>query len=569
MLKMNRKSSPLFNFGHIFPQRSSFLVLLVSLIITAQQTHAQKKNNPDLVPGSQSYISKVWSPDNTDGTYSNPIIFADYSDPDVCKVGDDFYMTSSSFNCVPALPILHSTDLVNWTIINHAVKRFPDEYYNTVQHGNGVWAPSIRFHDRWFYIYWGDPDRGIYMVKTQNPKASWSAPVLVKKAYGNIDPCPLWDEDGKVYLVHAFANSRAGVSDILQVQELTPDGSGVTRNRKVVFNGYPENHTLEGPKFYKRNGYYYIFAPAGGVAGGWQLALRSRDPFGPYEARTVLAQGDTEINGPHQGGYVELDNGEGWFVHFQEKQPYGRIIHLQPVRWENDWPVMGEDANHDGTGEPMLTHKKPSVKVKSTTANPQESDEFEETSLGLQWQWQANPYEHWYSLTESKGNLRLKSIYTPGTNNSLWMVPNLLLQKLPAPSFSASTKMNVQNLNEGEQAGLMVMGMDYAALSVSRNSNGFHLNFGTCENAFGGKNEKTEISQSIKDPWIWMKVTMQEGGLCQFSFSENGTDYQDIGEPFQAVEGRWIGAKVGLFAHRNSETGLGGSADFDWFRIEQ
>jgi beta-xylosidase len=350
---MNEKTKGPAIVRSIFITERFFAAPLFFLMAETPQTFAQQ--NPETYGGNSKsdYVFTVWVSDNNDGTYSNQVLFADYSDPDICKAGDDFYMTSSSFNCVPALPILHSRDLVNWTIVNHAVKRFSDEYYNTIQHGNGVWASSIRFHDGWFYIYWGDPDRGIYMVKTQNPKGAWSSPALVKKAYGNIDPCALWDDDGKVYLVHAFANSRAGVSDILQVQELTPDGSGVTRNRKIVFNGYLANHTLEDPKFYMRNGYYYIFVPAGGVAAGWQLVLRSQDPFGPYEERIVLAQGDTEINGPHQGGYVELKNGEGWFVHFQEKQPYGRIVLLQPVNWKDDWPVMGIDKNMDGTGEPV------------------------------------------------------------------------------------------------------------------------------------------------------------------------------------------------------------------------
>lgn len=516
-----------------------------------------------------TYISSVWVGDNGDGTYKNPIVYADYSDPDICRVGDDFYMTSSSFNAVPALPILHSKDLVNWTIINHAVKRFPDDYYNTVQHGNGVWAPSIRFYDGWFYIYWGDPDRGIYMVKTQDPKGDWSAPVLVKKAAGNIDPCPLWDDDGKVYMVHAFANSRAGLSDVLQVQELTPDGAGVTRNRKIVFNGYKIHPTLEGPKFYKRNGYYYIFAPGGGVAQGWQVVLRSKDPFGPYEDRIVLARGNTNINGPHQGGYVELDNGEGWFVHFQEKQPYGRIVHLQPVKWVNDWPMMGtDDKDGDGTGDPVLTYKKPGVGSSYPIATPQESDDFGSEKLGLQWQWQANYFKNWYSLNDNPGKLRLFSQYTPGTSNSLWMAPNLLLQKLPAPAFTATTKLDAAHLMEGEKAGLIMMGMDYAALTVSPSGGGVEINYAVCEDAFGGKVEKTEQSAELKDADVWLRVEMEAGGKCRFSYSEDGKEYKNIGEPFQAVEGRWIGAKVGIFAHRDSETGLGGYADYDWFRVE-
>lgn len=544
------------------------LFLITFLNINPDAFSQSRKNRKQQEINKDSYVSSVWTGDNGDGTYKNPIIYADYSDPDICRVGDDFYMTSSSFNCVPALPILHSKDLVNWTLVNHAVKRFPDDYYNTVQHGNGVWAPSIRFHDDWFYIYWGDPDRGIYMVKTQDPKGDWSAPVLVKRAAGNIDACPLWDDDGKVYLVHAFANSRAGVSDVVQVQELTSDGTGVTRNRKIVFNGYQKHPTLEGPKFYKRNGYYYIFAPGGGVAEGWQVVLRSKDPFGPYEDRIVLAQGKTEINGPHQGGYVELDNGEGWFVHFQEVQPYGRIVHLQPVRWENDWPVMGTDEDGDGTGDPVLTFKKPDVGKTYPVATPRESDQFDSDKLGLQWQWQANYYDHWYSLSENPGSLRLYSQYAPETKNNIWMLPNQLLQKLPAPSFTATTKLDASQLLEGERTGLTMMGMDYASLTIAPQQGDFKLSYTVCKDAFGGKAEKTQNSQSLKSAEVWLRVTMEKGGKSQFAYSEDGENYQNIGEPFQAVEGRWIGAKVGIFAQKKNETGLNGYADYDWFRIE-
>lgn len=188
---------PLFSSGlqRIMMNKYNIGLILVSLVLLS----------------GLSVYSQVWQPDQDDGTFMNPIIWADYSDPDICKVGDDFYMTASSFNCVPALPILHSKDLVHWRLINYAVKRFPDPYFNKPQHGNGVWALSIRYHEGWFYIYRGDPDRGIYRVKSRDPYDDWSAPVLVKKAYGNIDPCPLWDDDGRVYLVHAFANSRSCV----------------------------------------------------------------------------------------------------------------------------------------------------------------------------------------------------------------------------------------------------------------------------------------------------------------------------------------------------------------------
>ncbi|MBN2610336.1 MAG: glycoside hydrolase 43 family protein [Bacteroidales bacterium] len=511
--------------------------------------------------------AQQWTPDLGNGKYKNPVIWADYSDPDVIKVGDDFYMTASSFNCVPALPVLHSTDLVNWELINHAVKRFPDSYFDIVQHGNGVWAPSLRFHDGWFYIYWGDPDRGVFMVRTQDPKGEWSQPVLVKKAYGNIDVCPLWDDDGKVYMVHAFANSRAGASNIVHINELNSDGSSILQKRMVIINGYPNHNTLEGPKYYKRNGYYYIFAPAGGVATGYQVVFRSKDIWGPYEERIVLTQGNTKINGPHQGGWVELDNGENWFIHFQELQPYGRITHLQPVKWIDDWPVMGSDEDKNGTGEPVLEYQKPKVNKPSEIKIPQTTDEFDNDKLSLTWQWQANYFDHWYSLDKKKGSLRLYAQYNPNSH-SLWMVPNMLLQKFPAPVFSATTKINVTNLKNGEKAGLIIMGLDYASLLLSPSKNGYELSFATCKKADTGADEKVQAKVQTGEEEIYLKVNVDQSGKCRFAYSKNGKDFEFIGETFQAREGKWIGAKVGLLAISGQETGLKGFADFEWFRIE-
>ncbi len=355
-------------------------VLVLSLIVWPCASAAQ--TSP--AAGAGGAVSKVWVADNGDGTYKNPVLHADYSDPDAVRVGDDYYMTSSSFNAAPGLPILHSKDLVNWRLVGHVFRQQPPyEVFRKTQHGGGVWAPSIRHHNGEFYIYYPDPDRGIYVVKAKDAAGPWSEPLLVKEARGWIDPCPLWDEDGNAYLVSATAASRSGIKSILVVSRMSADGTKLLDDPVIVFDGHEKHPTVEGPKFYKRNGYYYIFAPAGGVEQGWQLVLRSKNVYGPYEEKIVLAQGKTKINGPHQGAWVETQTGESWFLHFQDKGPYGRIVHLQPVRWVNDWPVMGADADGDGTGEPVLKFKKPNVGKSYPTQTPPESDEFDSTRLGL------------------------------------------------------------------------------------------------------------------------------------------------------------------------------------------
>ena len=389
--------------------------------------------------------SAVWQPDQGDGTYRNPILHADYSDPDVVRVGDDYWMISSSFSHVPGLPVLHSRDLVNWTLVTHALPRLvPEENFRVPQPGKGVWAPTIRHHAGKFWIYYPDPDSGIYLLTATDACGPWSAPVLVKGGKGLIDPCPLWDEDGKFFLIHGWAKSRAGICNILTLLRLSTDGTRVEEDFGIVINGdhvdSPGFRTLEGPKLYRRNGWYYIFAPAGGVAEGWQSVFRAKQITGPYEHRIVLEQGTTPINGPHQGALVDTPAGEWWFFHFQDKAAYGRIVHLQPVCWENDWPLVGTAvANGAVKGEPVLVHQKPELPPQPL-AVPAMSDEFDAPVLGLQWQWQANPQAAWYSLTAAPGALRLFGQLR--SDNNLYQAPHLLLQKFPAPRFCATAVMH-------------------------------------------------------------------------------------------------------------------------------
>ncbi|MDE3182072.1 MAG: glycoside hydrolase 43 family protein [Bacteroidota bacterium] len=515
-------------------------------------------------------VSKVWVPDNGNGTYKNPIINADYSDPDAIRVGNDFYLVSSSFEDIPGLPILHSKDLVNWTIIGHALMRQPPyDHFSKPQHGDGVWAPAIRFHKGEFYIYYPDPDFGIYLVKAKNPAGPWSDPVLVYPGKGLIDPCPLWDNDGNVYLVHAFAGSRVGIKSIIVVNKLNAEGNKVIDAGKIVYDGHEKDPTIEGPKFYKRNGYYYIFAPAGGVSTGWQLVLRSKNVYGPYERKVVMHQGSTNINGPHQGAWVTTQMGENWFLHFQDKGPYGRLVHLQPMHWKNNWPVIGIDKNGDGTGEPVMVYKKPDVGKTYPITTPQESDEFNENRLGLQWQWMANPESTWYYMNATNGTLRLYSQKIPDSANNLWDVPNVLLQKFPAEEFMITTKMNFHPNEklENEKAGLTIMGMSYADLALKKIKGKLYLVFGVCENAEKGSKENEKVITEVKEGNIYLRVKVMKDAKCQFSFSFDGTEFKNMDETFMAREGRWIGAKVGLFCTRESQTNDSGYADFDWFRI--
>jgi beta-xylosidase len=333
-----------------------------------------------------------WVADLGDGRYRNPVLHADYSDPDAIRVGDTYFMTSSSFNSTPGLPLLTSKDMVNWQLVGHALPNLvPAERFATARHGEGVWAPCLRFHDGKFWIFYPDPDLGIFVVTAERFDGPWTAPTLLLPGNGIIDPTPLWDEDGRAYLLHGWAKSRAGFNNRLTLRAMAPDATRLldTQGRTLIdgdrIAGYK---TLEGPKFYKANGYYYVFAPAGGVEEGWQAVFRSRSLDGPFEVRTVLDQGNSPVNGPHQGAWVRAQDGRDWFLHFQDRKAYGRVVHLQPMRWADGWPLIGEDGPRPGTGQPVMTHAKPVAGAPLSA--PPTSDEFDGPALGLQWQWNAN-----------------------------------------------------------------------------------------------------------------------------------------------------------------------------------
>lgn len=533
-------------------------------------------------PAMAQYRSEVWVSDEGNGMYRNPVLHADYSDPDVCAVGEDYFLTVSSFNCTPGLPILHSKDLVNWKIVNYALKKVePVEYYNEARHGKGVWAPSIRFHEGMYYIYWGDPDFGIFMVKTRDPYGEWDKPVLVKAGKGMIDPCPLWDDDGRVYLAHAWAGSRAKFNSVLTVCELNKEGTAVISDPVLVFDGNDGiNHTIEGAKFYKRNGFYYLFAPAGGVVSGWQLVMRSKNVYGPYEARIVMAQGKTDINGPHQGGWVDTPAGESWFLHFQDKGAYGRVLHLNPMKWINDWPVIGVDKDGDGCGDPVSRYRKPKTDKTYPIETPVESDEFDTRKLGLQWEWHAN-YQDVFGFTTNMGYARIYGHELSPHFKNFWEVPNLLMQKFPAEEFTATAKLKVSAKDDGQLSGLIIMGWDYSWIGVEKQGEKFLLKQAVCKDAEQGNLEQVstlavlEPSRKFEaglfpnyEREIYIRVHVDKGAYCRFSYSLDGKKFTEAGTLFKARQGKWIGAKVGMFSvtPHGKERGW---VDVDWFRVEK
>ena len=508
--------------------------------------------------------------------YKNPVLFSDYSDPDLIRVGDDYWMTSSSFTCYPGLQILHSTDLVNWEIAGAAVQRLePASHFDAPAHGDGIWAPCIRYNEGTFWIFWGDPDHGIYQVHTKDPRGEWSKPHLVLEGKGMIDPSPLWDEDGRVYLVHGWAGSRAGFKSVLSVCELDKDCTRTISDQVLVFDGKKNgNNTVEGPKFYKRNGYYYIFAPSGGVKEGWQLVLRSKSVYGPYEWKTVLHQGNTDIHGPHQGGWVSDVEGNDWFMHFEDRYAWGRVCHLQPMTWlEDDWCIIGVDINGDGIGEPVSSFRKPATHVNAPLEGISAlatSTGFTGTSIPLNWQWEANPHFSWYMTNPTDGCLRLHCIKSPEGWRNLRDTPNILSQKVVGPEMSFTAKLVYRPSYESERVGLAAFGHNYSTLELDFDGQNVSLVRRECIDATKGGEEVVLCSSPLKTSSyqdgvkycsVWMRIDVDKDCNFKFFYSLDGKKFKAFGDTFKGKEGHWIGAKIAIFAISNIKKNDGGSVE--------
>lgn len=499
-----------------------------------------------------------WRPDQGDGTYRNPILHADYSDPDVIRHGADYWMTASSFHCTPGLPILHSRDLVNWTLVNHALAQVPGARYAAVQPGAGVWAPSLRFHAGRFWIFFPQPDEGIYVTTAADPRGRWEEPWLLQAAQGWIDPCPFWDEDGRAYLAHAYAFSRSGRRDRIDLRPMSPDGRQLLGDGTTVIHT-PHHPYLEGPKVHKLAGWYYILAPGGGVPTGWQVAFRSRHLTGPYEEKIVLEQGSTAINGPHQGALVDTPEGAWWFLHFQDTGPFGRIVHLQPARWQAGWPEFGFDHDGNGVGEPVALWRKPQADGPAPAAGPATTDEFEDAALGRQWQWHANHDPAWASLQDRRGWLRLAAV--PRAEFDLGRLPNFLGQKYPAREFHFATLLDFSAGQPGDLAGLAVVGGNVACgLAVQKTLEGdqWVLVSGPAWQRIG----------PVTAPRVRLGGRVCPDGSFAFYFATAEGAWARLPGSYRASEGGWLGAKVGLFASAPGAVRPAGAAHFDWFRFE-
>lgn len=404
------------------------------------------------------------------GKYTNFVLFADMSDPDVIRVGNDYFMVTSTFHLCPGLTVLHSTDLVNWEIIGHALKDISKlclKFSHTSMdgYGNCVWAPSLRYHNGKYYIHVGGPDMGLIVCETDDIYSdNWEVRrIRFPGDTGNwigdmlIDCCPLWDDDGKAYFSASEPYWAGETTDYhIYLFEMDPNGREFLDQGCVIHNG----RISEATKLYKINGYYYMLFrehPSDEVGRGAQFAARSRNPYGPFEIRKLLHSHHPEYDlEPSQGGLVEDTEGNWWFLchgmNFGSPLTYiGRPLMLLPVSWEDGWPIIGTDIDGDGIGEMTWEHEMPPRT--GNTCSFQTSDSFRGATLGMQWEWNHAPRNDLWSLTGEA--LRLYAA-RPIKNGGFYNACNTLTQRLVGEKSEYEVKLSVNGLADGQFAGLVV-----------------------------------------------------------------------------------------------------------------
>ena len=497
--------------------------------------------------------------DQLNGTYKNPVLNADYSDPDVIRVGDKFYMVASDFHFM-GMQVLESEDLVNWQVVSQVYDRFDMPGWDENRHyGGGSWAPSIRHHDGRFYVFFCTPDEGLFMATAAEAAGPWSPLHCVKAVEKWEDPCPFWDEDGQAYL----GRSQYGAGPII-IHKMSADGRQLLDDGVTVYTG----PVAEGTKIMKRDGYYYLIIPEGGVCCGWQTVLRSRSIYGPYEKRVVLEQGSTAVNGPHQGALVEAADSTWWFFHFQETHPAGRVVHMQPARWKDGWPLLGVDIDGNGIGEPVKVWQSPMSTI--GPVNPVSvigasvSDDFSgsrlcwagqsQRALGLQWQWNHNPVDSAWSFSERRGWLTFHILPADNLKESR----NMLTQKTVGYESEATTRIDCTALKDGDHAGLLCMGKQLMGVGVCRQGGRtlFYLE----------KDGERTLLDACKQKVVCLRVSIDsERNEHQFAVSTDGLNFKKTGEPFPLRMGYWKGSRVGLYSYTTAPTG--GKVAFDEFTI--
>lgn len=433
--------------------------------------------------------------------------------------------------------------------------------------------PSGIIRESFLYLF-HCRDEGIFVARSKDPKGIFTLNRLCESR-GWIDPCPFWDEDGRAYMIFAYARSRCGIKHRLALVEMDQECTRLKGEPKVIFDGTQLAPTSEGPKLYKKDGWYYVLMPSGGVATGWQSALRAKKIWGPYEYRIVMHQGNTAVNGPHQGAWVDTPEGSSWFIHFQDVGELGRIVHLQPMCFQDGWPFIGCETNGDMIGEPVEEWELP--KAGQPAYRIADSDEFETGRPGLQWQWQSNPREAFFAQEAKKGSLKLACLANPERENLLWYAPNVMTQIPQSNAFTAEVKLKLSGGDgtegcDGDMAVLGMTGHHYAFCGLERENERLWLRL--YEGFVTGKEFEGQAMEGLaaskewnQDKALWLRMELGEDKMFFFSVSDDGSTFLPFGPSFHLAKGTWTGAKLCLWACNRNNIASGGWGEYDYIHI--
>jgi xylan 1,4-beta-xylosidase len=522
--------------------------------------------------------AKTWTADNGNGTFSNPLFYDEFSDPDLIRVGEDYYLTGTTMHAMPGLHVFHSKDLVNWGFLSYAFQRLelgPEYQLESQQqaYGNGIWAPCLRYHAGTFYIFANVNGHTTQLFRAQDPAGPWTQTSLARSLH---DLSVLFDDDGKVYVVWGYRD--------LHLAQLNPDFSDILPgSERVLFP--PDSEMGEGSHFYKVGGKYYI--TSAWWAGSMRMpCARADHPEGPYEINFAisinedfgLAEGARLVDnkqgppfnliprGPdragrvslHQGGIVSTPAGEWWGFSMMDYNSVGRLTCLSPVTWQEGWPYFGMPGNLTRTPR---TWVKPGCGVDAPPSSPfQRSDDFCSAQLNPVWQWNHNPDNRRWSLSERPGCLRLHALPAP----DFWWARNTLTQRAVGPKSTATVKLDLGGLQPGDTAGLGLLNFPFAWIGVHTGEDGRQIQQ---YNQYTGRTARAPLEGRS----IWLRTECDFlSETAVFLYSPDGKEFRRLGAEFELIYslGTFQGVRFALF-NFNQAGGPGGYADFSQYRVDE
>lgn len=518
-------------------------MLLVGALNVSAAAPAESRRSPHL----KIRASKIDQPspgdwgDQGNGAYVNPILPGDFSDIDAIRVGADFYMFSSTMQYSPGAAILHSRDLVNWKIIGHVVKDLtsidPELSWNRMNRaGRGIWAGSLRYRAGKFWVYLGTPDQGIYVSTATNPAGPWTPVRLVLPEAGWDDPCPFWDDDGQGYLVatHFQAEGEQKTRYNIHLFKMTPDG---TQLEMASDNVIHQSRGSEANKLFKLNDLYYHYYTEVAREGRVGMMERSRSLKGPWEIHQLIHVNAAVDKEPNQGGLIKLSSGKWYFITHQGRGDWeGRAGVLLPVTWVKGWPIIGRIGS-DGIGNMIWHGKKPIEGFPHTDLAA--SDDFTSSTLKPEWEWNYQPDDTKWSLTERPGFLRLDA-YPPIRSDDFKTVGNVITQRSYRTKLNEVTvQLDLAGMVDGQEAGIAHFAKTYSTLGVVQRGAMRQLVLDVDRSIVSGPRIKTNV--------LWLRSTWGFDGVSQFSFSIDGSSFRTFGPPYQLTWGNYRGDRIGIF----------------------